>query len=70
MTSNEADDGILSVAKVDDFKEVSDMCGDVFKGIDYLSTTFPDLVDGPGVKAFLYRVKGELVSCRDSNRWV
>jgi hypothetical protein len=38
--------------------------GDVYSGVDYLEVMFEDLVQGHGVKAFLYKVKGELVRSR------
>ncbi|KAK7099309.1 uncharacterized protein [Littorina saxatilis] len=52
----------LSEASMDDMQAVVNMCGDVYHGIDYLPSTFPHLLHGPGVKAFVYKVKGELVA--------
>ena len=62
MSDSEGEE--LSVATVEDLQGVLDMCGDVYNGIDYLPYAFPRLVDGPGVRAFVYKHHCEMVSHR------
>ena len=60
MSGSEGEE--LSVATVEDLQAVLDMCGDVYNDIDYLPYAFPRLLDGPGVRAFVYKHHGEMVS--------
>nr|KAG5694023.1 hypothetical protein BaRGS_002477 [Batillaria attramentaria] len=55
----------LCVAGVDDYQAVLDIATEVYHGLDYLPATFPKLVAGPGVRAYLYKLGDRvLVSLR------
>ncbi|KAK7479549.1 hypothetical protein BaRGS_00029186, partial [Batillaria attramentaria] len=51
----------LCVAGVDDYQAVLDIDTEVYHGLDYLPATFPKLVAGPGVRAYLYKLGDRVV---------
>ncbi|XP_025087087.1 histidine N-acetyltransferase-like [Pomacea canaliculata] len=52
----------VCVASLADRDSVVAIADDVYSGLDYLPATYPSLVEGPGVRGYLYKKGGKTIS--------
>ncbi len=62
MANTEPSDHVYRLARPEDHRQIMNISGDVYNGLDYLDWAFPLYVKYPTIRCFVLEQDGEVVS--------